>query len=174
METTKAKIKENEALKISFEMNEWEDFLLVLEEIRGRDRDMIKMYRKKWTDAYQQTTSQKQTIERLREMLKETTETLKAIRRHGLREEGGYETAVTLVGETIHEADTLLENLGKSTYENNVCERLYNALQTFKEGVDDGSIIFGSTRKPDDFAKTFMASVRELLNTTEPNQDGKH
>ena len=44
---TKNEEKDLEALKIGFEMTEWEDFLLVLNEIRDRDKEIIKMYRDK-------------------------------------------------------------------------------------------------------------------------------
>lgn len=36
------------ALKVGFEMNEWEDFLLVLNEIRDRDKELIGLYRNRW------------------------------------------------------------------------------------------------------------------------------
>ena len=45
---TKNEEKDLEALKIGFEMTEWEDFLLVLNEIRDRDKEIIKMYRDKF------------------------------------------------------------------------------------------------------------------------------
>lgn len=44
---TKNEQKNLEALKIAFEMNEWEDFLLVLNEIRDRDKEIISMYRQR-------------------------------------------------------------------------------------------------------------------------------
>jgi len=44
---TKNEQQDLEALKIGFEMTEWEDFLLVLNEIRDRDKEIIKMYRHK-------------------------------------------------------------------------------------------------------------------------------
>ncbi|WP_394749595.1 hypothetical protein [Spongiimicrobium salis] len=34
-----------ESLKMSFQLDIWEDFLLVLNEIRGRDKEIISMYR---------------------------------------------------------------------------------------------------------------------------------
>lgn len=43
---TKNEKQNLEALKIAFEMNEWDDFLLVLNEIRDRDKEIISMYRK--------------------------------------------------------------------------------------------------------------------------------
>jgi hypothetical protein len=43
---TKNEKQDLEALKIGFENTEWEDFLLVLNEIRDRDKDIIAMYRK--------------------------------------------------------------------------------------------------------------------------------
>lgn len=43
---TKNEQKDLEALKIGFEMTEWEDFLLVLNEIRDRDKELIALYRK--------------------------------------------------------------------------------------------------------------------------------
>lgn len=43
---TKAEKQDLEALKIGFEMTEWEDFLLVYNEIKQRDKDIIKLYRK--------------------------------------------------------------------------------------------------------------------------------
>lgn len=43
---TKNEKKDLEALKIGFEITEWEDFLLVLNEIRDRDKEVISMYRK--------------------------------------------------------------------------------------------------------------------------------
>ena len=45
---TKAEKEDLEALKIAYQMNEWEDFLLVLNEVRQRDKDLIKMYRTKF------------------------------------------------------------------------------------------------------------------------------
>ena len=44
---TKNEKQNLEALKIGFENTEWEDFLLVLNEIRQRDKEIVKMYRKK-------------------------------------------------------------------------------------------------------------------------------
>ena len=35
-----------QALKIAFEMNHWDDFLLVLNQIRSRDKALIRLYRK--------------------------------------------------------------------------------------------------------------------------------
>ncbi len=43
---TKNEKQDLEVLKTSFEMNEWEGFILVLNEIRGRDKEIISMYRK--------------------------------------------------------------------------------------------------------------------------------
>lgn len=43
---TKNEKQDLEALKIGFENTEWEDFLLVLNEIRNRDKEIIAMYRK--------------------------------------------------------------------------------------------------------------------------------
>jgi len=43
---TKNEKQNLEALKIGFEMYEWEDFILVLDEIRNRDKEIIDMYRK--------------------------------------------------------------------------------------------------------------------------------
>ena len=45
---TKNEKQDLEALKIGFEMNEWEDFLLILNEIRSRDKEMISLYRKSY------------------------------------------------------------------------------------------------------------------------------
>lgn len=44
---TKNEEQNLEALKIGFENTEWEDFLLVLNEIRDRDKEIIAMYRQK-------------------------------------------------------------------------------------------------------------------------------
>ena len=35
-----------QALKIAFEMNHWDDFLLVLNQIRSRDKALNRLYRK--------------------------------------------------------------------------------------------------------------------------------
>ena len=43
---TKKEKQNLEALKIGFENTEWKDFLLVLNEIRDRDKETIAMYRK--------------------------------------------------------------------------------------------------------------------------------
>lgn len=43
---TKNEEQNLEALKIGFENTEWDDFLLVLNEIRDRDKEIIAMYRK--------------------------------------------------------------------------------------------------------------------------------
>ena len=43
---TKSEEKDLEVLKTSFENNEWEDFLLVLNEIRDKDKALISQYRK--------------------------------------------------------------------------------------------------------------------------------
>ena len=42
---TKNEQQNLEALKIGFENTEWKDFLLVLNEIRNRDKEIIAMYR---------------------------------------------------------------------------------------------------------------------------------
>ncbi len=55
---TKNEKQDLEALKIGFEMTEWEDFLLVLNEIRDRDKEIISMYRHKvfrMTNAFNNT-----------------------------------------------------------------------------------------------------------------------
>ena len=43
---TKNEKQDLEALKIGFEMNEWEYFLLILNEIKSRDKEIIALYRK--------------------------------------------------------------------------------------------------------------------------------
>ena len=43
---TKNEKQDLESLKIGFENTEWKDFLLVLNEIRNRDKEIIAMYRK--------------------------------------------------------------------------------------------------------------------------------
>lgn len=43
---TKNEKKDLEALKIGFKNTEWEDFLLVLNDIRKRDKELIALYRK--------------------------------------------------------------------------------------------------------------------------------
>lgn len=45
---TKTEKEEIEVLKTSYQMNKWEDFLLVLNEIRQRDKDIIFMYRNRF------------------------------------------------------------------------------------------------------------------------------
>lgn len=61
------------------------------------------------SDLENQSTSQKETIDRLMDILQKTTETLMAVRRHGIREEEGYETVVTLLGESINESEQVLK-----------------------------------------------------------------
>lgn len=43
---TKREKQDLEALRVGYQNNEWEDFLLCLNEIRQRDKDLINLYRK--------------------------------------------------------------------------------------------------------------------------------
>lgn len=57
-----------------------------------------------------QNKSLEEENQKLRESLKESLETLMIVRRHGLREELGYESMVKVLGEEIHAIEQLLKS----------------------------------------------------------------
>ncbi|RDY57543.1 hypothetical protein [Flagellimonas nanhaiensis] len=91
---TKTEQQDLEALKIGFEMNEWEDFLLILNEIRDRDKEIIAIYRK----SHKELQSTKEREQRLVEVLKNVIERF-----------DGYFGEDTLGQSSIDEAKEVLE-----------------------------------------------------------------